>query len=423
MKAKLSTIVRFIYALLDKSQRNMAGQQNSSPSKVTRTLEKIFRCQWKFRWSYFRPSSKSESFSLENDGANFCIGVQYIHASFKCLIYFVHKCHQQSGLDINEVCYAVGPASERMPMQTISKEGSSTVFICEVDCRKRENVWIECTFWIAVMETVDGYGYQLMDKNFTSHLWSSASNQVLTDLTFRLGKQIFPGHRALVAARSPLLAEFSSNNNPAGSDNSQVEMSNTDASAFKDFLIFLYTGQLKHVASDRNKLLLIADKYDTETLTNFCSIPPIDMKVSDLMSTLRLLQKYHSLNCSTLIQTADETVPSSSDSDVQTNTGKASPINSKTTLQTNLFGDLTTSASNSAFRQTSITPLGTLADTLTGNENIRITTKNRYRWSRCQIGGKGRTNYRAKSNWSCCENRGRYTFIPIFVFFPSISHR
>ena len=85
---------------------------------------------------------------------------------------------------------------------------------------------------------------------------------------FLVGEEAFGAHRSLRSARSPVFATmFASGMKEA--DTGQVRIEDVDPSTFKRFLKFLYTGMLEPSA-DREEIFVLADKYQVETLMNYC---------------------------------------------------------------------------------------------------------------------------------------------------------
>lgn len=75
-------------------------------------------------------------------------------------------------------------------------------------------------------------------------------------------------HRFILTARSPVFAAMF-NSGMSECLTGKVRIENVDPTTFRDFLKFLYTGMLEPSA-DREELFVLADKYQVETLMNYC---------------------------------------------------------------------------------------------------------------------------------------------------------
>ena len=94
-------------------------------------------------------------------------------------------------------------------------------------------------------------------------MWSAAAERKFTDIEFFVGDQVFPAHKAIVAAHSPVFnAMFTTD-----MKSNQVKIDDIDPKTFHTFLKFLYTGILEGTPDSNQQLLIVADKYQVKTLT------------------------------------------------------------------------------------------------------------------------------------------------------------
>ena len=85
-----------------------------------------------------------------------------------------------------------------------------------------------------------------------------------------MGGTIFPAHKAVVAARSPVFNKIFTTE-MLESKTDQVKIDDIQPDIFEIFLKFLYSGMLTKTSTEKNQqLLYVAEKYQVETLTNIC---------------------------------------------------------------------------------------------------------------------------------------------------------
>ena len=237
---------------------------------------------FKYEWTTSTYFTKSDILKLDGETV-WCVGVKHNPRLSRYLLYFVSKCRHHSGFDVQEIFFTTHQTATRMPMILAAREGSTRVFSYEMTDWKTP---ITCTFWVSVVETVDDYSYQLGDRLLAADLWSSLSNQLFTDIEFLVGDQKFPAHKVIVATRSPVFAAMFQNDMREARTN-QVKIEDMEPTVFREFLYFLYTGQLNSVCL--NELHQAADKYQVETLKRLCSNQPQNLDASDLTSLVMSL--------------------------------------------------------------------------------------------------------------------------------------
>ncbi|XP_057379113.1 uncharacterized protein LOC130701151 [Daphnia carinata] len=123
---------------------------------------------------------------------------------------------------------------------------------------------VTITYYIHVNENIPNYRYELVDLLCMAQLWLAARKRQYTDFEFLVQGKVFPAHRAILAARSPVLANLLSQ---PGIDFLRIE--DIDASVFEEFLHFIYTGRLTTSANDV-QLLAAAERYQVNTLMKLC---------------------------------------------------------------------------------------------------------------------------------------------------------
>ena len=103
----------------------------------------------------------------------------------------------------------------------------------------------------------------MVDLHHRDHLWDAAADGKLTDVELLVGKVMFPAHRSLLSARSPVFAAmFKSGMEEALTG--RVRVDGVDPTTFRQFLEFLYTGTLSTWV-DKSKVLFMANRYQIDS--------------------------------------------------------------------------------------------------------------------------------------------------------------
>lgn len=200
------------------------------------------------------------------------------------VIFFVSRCRMQSGYEVAEVFITTLAAATRLPMTAATVAGAR-VFSHEIQEWRPP---VTFTFWASVVETVPNYSFRLCDSLASDQLWKSASDGLFTDIKFHVGERTFHAHKAIVAARSPVMMAMFACDMTESRTNS-VKIDDFDPVVFERFLSFLYTGTLDRTMSQREELYAIADKYQVDTLKNLCQPAPAELDASELTSLILFL--------------------------------------------------------------------------------------------------------------------------------------
>lgn len=116
-------------------------------------------------------------------------------------------------------------------------------------------------FIVVFSSMVDTFELQVRDSLYASQLWSR--NKQWTDIELQVGDKTFSVHRALLAARCPILAASI----PSESLSTPFQIGDVDPLVFEELLYFLYTGQLR--VNDLELLQRVssaAERFRVETL-------------------------------------------------------------------------------------------------------------------------------------------------------------
>ncbi|XP_039780643.1 BTB/POZ and MATH domain-containing protein 2-like [Panicum virgatum] len=144
----------------------------------------------------------------------------------------------------------VGPFS-------LSPEASPFLFLDEVVARPR--------WWFSVPPS-----------DLHRHLADLLQSEKGADVVFQVGRETFPAHRCMLAARSPVFsAEFFGAMKESRTAAEVVQVNDMEAPVFKALLCFLYTDSLPEMRKEDEDvmgqhLLVAADRYDMERLKLMC---------------------------------------------------------------------------------------------------------------------------------------------------------
>lgn len=123
------------------------------------------------------------------------------------------------------------------------------------------------TFHFYVTGVVDKYARERFDSSLVDQLWTAAVQKKMTDALIVVGEQSFSVHKFMLAARSRVFqAMFESD--MSESRTGIVEIDDVEPDIFRQFLRFVYTGQLDGPLSPA--LRYVAHKYDVSTLEALC---------------------------------------------------------------------------------------------------------------------------------------------------------
>ena len=110
-------------------------------------------------------------------------------------------------------------------------------------------------------------GSDSFDVSHGAALWTA--DKRTTDFYFKVDDQSFHVHKFILAARSPVFRAMLSTD-MIESRNGYVTIEDADPEIFRQFLYFVYTGQLDGPASP--ELGIVADKYDVKNLSDICQV-------------------------------------------------------------------------------------------------------------------------------------------------------
>lgn len=113
----------------------------------------------------------------------------------------------------------------------------------------------------------DSAHFKALSRDFLNIL----HNDGLYDVDITVGKQTFKAHRNILAARSNFFKALLQSE-MIESKTGVMELHDIDATLFKEFLLYLYSGRLPVLTVDKAKLVYeIGDKYFVEELKKACS--------------------------------------------------------------------------------------------------------------------------------------------------------
>ncbi|XP_046444611.1 uncharacterized protein LOC124194447 isoform X1 [Daphnia pulex] len=140
-------------------------------------------------------------------------------------------------------------------------------------------------FDILIRENLENFRYQLMDSLRSVDYWNMFLLAILTDAELQVGKKIFKVHRVIISSRSPVFTELF-NTSTVESVTGKVRIDDgVNPDAFKEFLFFLYTGELK-VSANSQSLLKLAEKYQVKSLIEICRAAIQEIDVDEISTSL-----------------------------------------------------------------------------------------------------------------------------------------
>ena len=194
-------------------------------------------------WHVTDVTSQSQEIDLEN-GQVACIGIQ-CSSDQQHMLYFITKCRNELSNTCQQISFDVRESTEsqkRTEMTLLTWRGPVRVFSHQLTSSL--TIPADLTFWVSfpAQATAD-YTYQLRDRLMATQLWEAAQQKQFTDVEFRLELgETFAAHRAILAARSPVLSAILKD---LGDSRSVCGIPRTvRPPVFRDFLRFLYTGQM-----------------------------------------------------------------------------------------------------------------------------------------------------------------------------------
>ena len=148
-------------------------------------------------------------------------------------------------------------------MDQVGSDSTCSLFHLDLSFRTTTQL----IFRVYLAPTVEHYALHRFDALSGQNLWTAAVSALLTDVLFHVGDVAFPVHKFVLSARSPVF-QVMFESNMIESRTGRVQIVDAEPEIFKQFLYFIYTGQLMKPASQ--ELGVVADKYDVETLTSLC---------------------------------------------------------------------------------------------------------------------------------------------------------
>jgi len=140
-------------------------------------------------------------------------------------------------------------------------------------------------FNVKVHETVDNYRYQLQDTYWPIQLWSAYQDRLLTDVEILVDDRVLHAHRAVLGARSVVMATIFNNCTSIESLTGKLQIDDVDGDTFEEFLYFLYTGT-PSLSLNNCELLKLAEKYQVATLSHLCQLATKSLDVDEISTSL-----------------------------------------------------------------------------------------------------------------------------------------
>ena len=174
----------------------------------------------------------------------------------------------ENGLEVVDVEYSKDQSDWRMlrKRELSSSAGSSKRSQCtHFSVKGSFALKSRIDFRLMLKESTENYSFCLVDRLHGDQLWSAATDRRFTDVEFAVDDKSFYAHRAILAARSPHFAKMFG----TGEKLAKYEIASCDPCAFKQLLLFVYTGGLQATV-DNKDLLLAARENGIATLQSVC---------------------------------------------------------------------------------------------------------------------------------------------------------
>ncbi|XP_072036129.1 kelch-like protein 28 [Amphiura filiformis] len=108
--------------------------------------------------------------------------------------------------------------------------------------------------------------------NIITNIGEQFNNADISDVTLRVGEQVFPAHRFVLATQSKVFKTMLMGENWKEYEENKITLQESPEgeAAFSDFLKFLYTGTLTLTIDNVCGIHTLADKYDVPALKDDC---------------------------------------------------------------------------------------------------------------------------------------------------------
>jgi speckle-type POZ protein len=263
-------------------------------SETTGTPKMIVPYEWILENVEVEPMTIASKMILFRGQRVFRVGLKN-HAK-SSVLFVVAIGPNKIGMKVEDVKYGIqsngiGPAKmEEMTQENIGDNGNLQLFTIDLD----EKVVGHCTFVfrICIEGTDTDYSYQLSDRLAKDQIWAALKNyQHLADVEFNVKGKIFPAHKAILAARSPVFTDEFEKKQSVNGVRHQIRIDSVEPSTVENFLHFIYTGEPMGTLADE-ELLFLADHYQLTTLENLCQHALKEMDSMQMAKVRKCLNGY-----------------------------------------------------------------------------------------------------------------------------------
>ncbi|XP_043268939.1 speckle-type POZ protein isoform X1 [Venturia canescens] len=112
-------------------------------------------------------------------------------------------------------------------------------------------------------------------KNFSSNVLSNLNEKfrsnILCDVTLELGDSKIPAHKVILAAHSKVFEAMFTNPMKEQHEN-DIKVIDMEVEVFKEFLNYLYTGEVTDLDKMADEILAVADYYQVSPLKTICEV-------------------------------------------------------------------------------------------------------------------------------------------------------
>ena len=182
---------------------------------------------------------------------------------------------ERIGYKIDQVSFTVSSWPQTLSLTPMSEVHNEVFQKYEIDTpgifflADFTNEAFSITFHLKLQCTTN-FIYRLIDASWANQLWQSAKKEQFTDVHFVVEEETFHAHRFIVSARSPVFAAMFNVDMVEAKTGRVIITNDVDATTFRRFLKFLYTGQVNPSAITDKQLFTLADQYQLSTLKDLC---------------------------------------------------------------------------------------------------------------------------------------------------------
>ncbi|XP_065222725.1 speckle-type POZ protein-like [Planococcus citri] len=118
------------------------------------------------------------------------------------------------------------------------------------------------------------------------------NDEYFSDVTISVGDKNYPGHKAILSARSPVFNSMF-RNDMQENNKSRIVIADIDQKTFQEMMRYIYTGKVENIEESAFELLPFADKYDLKELRIMCENVLCQKLSTDNVARILILADMH----------------------------------------------------------------------------------------------------------------------------------